>query len=280
MPPFLVDDMLNKQSPIPLYYQLAEYLKEQIQAKELAIGAQIRPERELAQQMGVSRMTARQAVAYLVNEGLLEVKPGVGTFVAQPKLTHNALRLSSFSEEMARLGSRVTSTVLRQEINRPPKRIAEQLHLGADEPVVTIVRLRQVDEIPLLLETSHLPAGRCPGLDKANLAEASLYTWLETNYRLTVYRATQTLEATTISAYEQTLFRLEAGTAMLLVEGVTYDQQDRPFEYFKALYRGDRFKFVLKSQRNGAETATNAAILPSRLAGSVKELIAHEKDRA
>lgn len=255
--------MLNKQSPIPLYYQLAEHLKEQIHAKELAIGAQIPPERELAQQMGVSRMTARQAVAYLVNEGLLEVKPGVGTFVAHPKLTHNALQLAGFSAAMARLGSRVTSAVLRQDINLPPKRIAEQLHLGPDEPVVTIVRLRQVDQTPLLLETSHLPAGRCPGLEKADLAAASLYALLETNYHLTVYHATQTLEATTISAYEQALFSLEAGTAMLLVEGVTYDQQEQPFEYFKAVYRGDRFKFVLKSQRTGAETATNATLMSS-----------------
>lgn len=269
--------MLNKQSPIPLYYQLAEHLKEQIHAKELAIGAQIRPERELAQQMGVSRMTARQAVGYLVNEGLLEVKPGVGTFVAQPKLTHNALHLAGFSEEMARLGSRVVSTVLQQEITSPPKRIAEQLQLAPHEAVVTVVRLRQVDQTPLLLETSHLPAQRCRGLESANLVECSLYTLLETTYQLTVHRSTQTLEATTVNEYEQQLFHLAPGTAMLLVEGVTYDQQDRPFEYFKALYRGDRFKFVLKSQRNGAETATNAAILPSRLAGSVKELIAHEK---
>lgn len=257
--------MLNKRSPIPLYYQLAEHLKEQIHAKELAIGAQILPERELAQQMGVSRMTARQAVGYLVNEGLLEVKPGVGTFVAQPKLTHNALYSSGFSEEMARLGNRVVSTVLRQEVTIPPKHIAEQLHLAAQEAVVTIVRLRQVDQIPLLLETSHLPVRRCPGLERMNLAIHSLYTVLETTYQLTVHRAAQTLEATTINDYEQQLFQLVPGTAMLLVEGVTHDQQDRPIEHFKAVYRGDRFKFVLKSQRYGAETATNAVMMSSLL---------------
>lgn len=245
--------MLNKQSPIPLYYQLAERLKEQIHTKELAVGAQILPERELAQQMGVSRMTARQAVAYLVNEGLLTVKPGVGTFVAQPKLTHNALHLAGFSEEMARLGNRVVSTVLQQEITIPPKRIAEALQLAPREPVVTIVRLRQVDQTPLLLETSHLPARRCPGLERAALAACSLYTLLATAYQLTVHRAAQTLEATTINDYEQRLFQLAPGTAMLLVEGVTYDQHDRPFEYFKAIYRGDRFKFLLKSQRNGVD---------------------------
>lgn len=265
MIPFLVSIMLNKQSPIPLYYQLAEHLKEQIHAQELATGAQIPPERELATRMGVSRMTARQAVAYLVNEGLIEVKPGVGAFVAQPKLTHNALHLLGFSEEMARLGSTVVSTVLRQALDRPPKRIAEQLQMDAQEEVVMIVRLRQVEQTPLLLETSYIPAALCPGLESADLAVCSLYNLLETQHQLTVHRATQTLEATTANDYEQQLFQLGPGTAMLLLEGVTYNQYDRPFEYFKAVYRGDRFKFVLKSQRNGGDTATNAAILPNHL---------------
>ncbi|MBX3010103.1 MAG: GntR family transcriptional regulator [Caldilineaceae bacterium] len=271
--------MLDKDSPIPLYYQLAEHLKEQIHAKELLAGAQIPPERELAQQMAVSRMTARQAVAYLVNEGLLEVKPGVGTFVAQPKLTHNALHLLGFSEEMARVGITVGSTVLRQELTRPPKPIAEQLQLAAHEQVVTIVRLRQVEQTPLLLETSCLPARLCPGLEALDLTGRSLYTLLETQYHLLGYRATQTIEATTITPYEQQLFQLAAGTAMLLLEGVAYDQHDRPFEYFKAVYRGDRFTFMLKSQRNGAETATNATIVPSRLAEHATRSVAPSKQR-
>lgn len=247
--------MLNKQSPIPLYYQLAEHLKEQIQAGELVVGDQLAPERELAQQVGVSRMTARQAVAYLVTEGLIEVKPGVGTFVAQPKLTHNALHLSGFSEEMARLGSTVLSTVLEQRLITPRRHIADQLQIAAQAQVVSIVRLRQVDQTPLLLESSYIPAALCPGLESANLAEQSLYSLLETTYRLVGHRATQTLEATTINAYEQQLFQLAPGTAMLLAEGVTYSQNERPFEYFKAIYRGDRFKFVLKSQRNGVDVA-------------------------
>jgi GntR family transcriptional regulator len=175
--------------------------------------------------------------------------------VAQPKLTYNALHLSSFSEEMARLGSLVVSTVLEQRLITPRRRIAEQLQMMPDEQAVCIVRLRQVDQTPLLLETSYIPARLCPGLESANLAERSLYSLLETHYHLAVQRATQTLEATTINDYEQQLFQLAPGTAMLLLEGVTFNQNDQPFEYFKAIYRGDRFKFVLKSQRNGVDVA-------------------------
>lgn len=246
---------LNKQSPIPLYYQLAERIKEQIQSGELGATDQLPSERELGEQMGVSRMTARQAVAYLVNEGLIVVKPGVGTFVAQPKLAYNALHLSGFSEEMARQGSVVVSTVLEQHLIVPRKRIADQLQIAPQEQVVCIVRLRQVEQTPLLLETSYVPRRLCPGLENANLAERSLYSLLASQYHLIGQRATQTLEATNINEYEQQLFQLASGTAMLLAEGVTYDQQERPFEYFKAVYRGDRFKFVLKSQRNGVDVA-------------------------
>jgi GntR family transcriptional regulator len=170
-------------------------------------------------------------------------------------LAYNALHLSGFSEEMARLGSTVVSTVLEQRLLTPRRRIADQLQMAPTEQVVAIVRLRQVDQMPLLLETSYIPTRFCPGLESVDLAERSLYTLLETEYQLSVQRATQSLEATTVNEYEQQLFHLAPGTAMLLLEGVTYNQNDQPFEYFKAIYRGDRFKFVLKSQRNGVDVA-------------------------
>src|SRR5690606_22030747 len=102
------------------YYQLVEWLREQIAAGALAAGSQLPSERELSEQAGISRMTARQAITYLVNEGTLVVKPGVGTFVAAPKLTHDALNLLGFTAEMMRQGGTVTSRVLEQGIITPP----------------------------------------------------------------------------------------------------------------------------------------------------------------
>lgn len=93
---------LDKSSPIPLYYQLAELIRERIQSGELKPGDQLPSERDLSEQVAISRMTVRQAVAYLVREGTLVVKPGVGTFVAEPKLTYDALHLLGFTEEMIR----------------------------------------------------------------------------------------------------------------------------------------------------------------------------------
>jgi len=249
--------ILSKHTPIPLYYQLAEWVREQVQSGQLAPGDQLPSERELCEQAGVSRMTARQAVTYLAREGVLLVRAGVGTFVAEPKLTHDALHLLGFSEQMMRQGGRVTSTVLEQVVVTPPTAAANALELAAGEKAVRIARLRFADGVPLLLETSVLPLSLCAGLEKEELASHSLYTVLAERYGLHLQYAHQTFQATVANDYERQLFGVGPGTPMILLEGVTYTGHGRPAEYFKALYRGDRFKFTLASQRDNDSNATN-----------------------
>ena len=241
--------MLNKQSPIPLYYQLAERIKDQIHAGAFRAGDQLPPERDLAHEMGVSRMTARQALGYLVNEGLLEVRQGVGTFVTPPKLTHNAIHLVGFTEEMRGQGGVVASMVLEQSIVIPPVGVAQRLRLSPQMETVKITRLRQVNNIRLLLETSYLPALLCPELEATDLTQHSLYGVLAARYQLHPYRTRESVEATVANDYEQALLQVPGGTAMLLLEGVTYSNKEAAIEYFKAIYRGDRFKFALESRR-------------------------------
>lgn len=259
--------MLNKNSPIPLYYQIAERIKEQIAAGELLAGAQLPPERELGEQLQVSRMTVRQAVNYLVREGLLDVRPGVGTFIAQPKLTYDALHLLGFSEEMARSGGTTESEVLEQALTVPSARVATKLKLKAQEHVVRIVRLRRVNGEPILLETSMIAALLCPGLETVDLSNHSLYALLETSYGLHLQRTQQTIEGVIANQHEQQLFGLRSDAAMILLEGITYDLGEQPIEYFKAVYRGDRCKFELESQRNGANGLNHT---PVNLAAKLK----------
>ena len=242
--------MLNKNSPIPLYYQLAELIKEQIRLGDLKPGDQLPSERALSEQHGISRMTARQAVIYLTREGALIARHGFGTFVAEPKLTHDALHLLGFTEEIMHRGGKVVSRVLDQAVVSPPQRVVAELQLQDGQPVIKIVRLRLSDEIPLLLETTFIPATLCPALEHEDMATQSLYAVLEQRCGLRLKRARQTLESTVTNDYESQLFGVAPSTAMILLEGVTYDEQERPAEYFKALYRGDRFKFSFESERS------------------------------
>lgn len=240
---------VDKTSPIPLYYQLAEQIRERIDAGQLPPGAQLPSERELGEEMGISRMTARQAVTYLVRQGRLLSKPGIGTFVAEPKLTHGTWHLLGFTEEMLRQGQAAASRVLEQTRLLVPKAVAQRLTLQPDDDVTMIVRLRYSNKLPLLLETVYVPQRLAPGLEREDLSQASLYARLEQQYNLRLDHARQTLEAITANTHEAELFGIAPGSLMLLLEGVTYTREGQPAEYFKAVYRNDKFKFELESRR-------------------------------
>jgi GntR family transcriptional regulator len=246
---------LDKSIPVPLYYQLAALIREQIQHGELAPGDQLPGVQELSKQYGISRMTALQAVRYLVREGMLVARHGHGTFVVESKLTYDALHLLSFTEEIMRRGGRAASRVLEQRLTNPPLSIASRLQITARDLVMKIVRLRLSDDIPLLLETIYLPAALCPGLERVDLTTHSLYAELEEKYGLRLTRSQQTVEATIVNDYESQLLEMALGSPILLLEGTTYDEHDRSVECFKAAYRGDRFKFSYESTRNGAMAA-------------------------
>ena len=240
---------LQKSSPIPLYYQLAEVLREKIRLGALKPRAQLPSERELSDTYQISRMTVRQALAYLIREGYLVARHGLGTFVAEPKLAYDALHLLGFTEEMLLQGAAPASQVLEQAVFVPPGAVAADLALDVGEITVKIVRLRLSQGTPLLLETVYIPASLCPGLEQADLATQSLYSLLENRYGLHLSHARQTFETTTANSYEAQLFAIPVGAGMILLEGVTRSDTDQPVEYFKAIYRGDRFKFAMDSQR-------------------------------
>jgi GntR family transcriptional regulator len=202
-------------------------------------------------------MTARQAIAFLVREGVVIARHGLGTFVAEPKLTHDALHLLGFSEEITRQGGSPISRVIEQSLEAPPARVGAALQLRPGDMATRMVRLRLADDTPLLLETSYISAALCPELHHQELAAQSLYAVLEQRYGLHLRRARQTLEATVANDYEAKLFGITPGAAMILLESIACDERDRPIEYAKAIYRGDRFKFTFVSER-GAWSAEPA----------------------
>ena len=254
----------DRESPVPLYYQLAAAIRERIRSGALAPGDQLPAERELAERAGISRMTARQALANLARGGDVLVRHGVGTFVAEPKLTLDAFLPLGFTEVMARSGGSVKSRVLDQEIVTPPPAVATALGLTPGEQTVRIVRLRSAGKIPVLLETSHVPLTRCPGLEHEDLERQSLYAILELRYGLRPLAARQTIEATMASTFESDLLGVAEGAPMLLLEGITTTDRGTPIEWFQAIYRADRVKIAVESQGDVpalAATATPMSVM-------------------
>lgn len=241
----------DKGSPVPRYAQLAEGITALVASGALPAGAQLPPERDLAEAAAISRMTARQAIAELARAGVLEIRHGVGTFVAAPKLTYDALHLLGFTEETMRLGGAAATRVIEQSVGPAPASVAARLGLAANDEVVRVVRLRSAQGDPLLLETSWLPALACPGLERADLANGSLYDLLERDFGHRLAEARQTVEAATADAAVADLLGIATDSPVLLVEGVALTEAGQPIEAFTAIYRGDRVRLGLASRREG-----------------------------
>ncbi len=245
-------NVLDKRSPIPLYYQLAEMLRDQIASGRLAPGDQLPAERELAEQHGISRMTVRQALQQLIREEVLEAKQGLGTYVAAPKLTHDPLHMLGFTDEMIRRGADVSSRVIEQVAVEAPDSVARRLGLEAGQHVIKLMRLRLSSQVPMLLETVYVPAERFPDLDRADFAHMSLYRLMRERYDVQPSGATHSFEASLATEYESALFGIAGGSPMIVMQGVTFDQHGEPVEDFKAVYRGDRFAITLDTRIQSA----------------------------
>src|SRR5215210_2988344 len=141
-----------KSGPLPRYYQLKEIIRERLRTGEWAPGSLIPSERELCERYGISRMTARQSISELVNEGLLYREQGKGTFVGHPKIAQQLLRLTGFTEDMRAREQRPGAKVLRAEMWPAAAATAERLRVRLGQPVYRLRRLRLADSEPLALE--------------------------------------------------------------------------------------------------------------------------------
>jgi GntR family transcriptional regulator len=237
---------LERSNPLPLYYQLKEVLKQQIQAGHLAPHTAIPSEPELVAQYHVSRATVRQALTELVHEGLLYRQHGRGTFVCEPRVQQNLSELTSFSEELQRRGKRPGGLLLVSELVRGSPIVRGQLRLTDEEQVVRLERLRTADETPVAYEIDYLPYPRAAGVYQRakEIAEGSLYT-LMTSEGLHPYIAEQTLKADSASAREADLLRISPQEPGIRLLCTTFDETGAPVEYTEAFYPGSQYEFRL-----------------------------------
>ncbi len=231
-------------SSVPLYLQLKELLQTAMEDGSIPPGSRLPSERDLAQRYGVSRMTARQALQLLAHEGLTYSRVGKGTYAREPKIPQELRALTSFTEEMARLGMRASSVVLKAEIMRAPLDISRQLLLHPGASVVLLVRVRRANGEPMALENTYLDYAACPGiLERADFSQTSLYEVLRQEYGLSVVRAAQLIDTRMPETREAELLDIDSHTPILNIERTTFDADDRPIEFVRSIYRGDKYRF-------------------------------------
>jgi len=236
---------LDEKSFVPLYYQLTEELRKNIENGEWPPNSLIPSETELCEKYKVSRGTVRQALSQLVQEGLLYRKQGKGTFVAEPKITQQLNRFYSFAQDMREKGLRPSSLLLQKEKILPDSYIKNILGLKEEEMVYKIMRLRLADEEPLILETSYLVEELFPDLDKEDVEKVSLYDIILKKYRIKITRAKETFEPILIDEFEAKKLKIPVGSPALLVKRVTYTA-GIPFEFRKSVVRGDKCSYSVE----------------------------------
>jgi GntR family transcriptional regulator len=220
---------------VPRYYEIEQALRARVAALEPH--APMPSDAQLCQEFGVSRMTARNAVQRLVQEGLVYRVPGRGTFVAAGEAHRTATHILSFSDEMRRRGREPSSQLVESSVRQATA--DEHARLGADE-VAVLRRVRLADGEPLALETAIFPAARVAGVLEGDLERASLFERLASSGLVpTAGRAAIAAQAATDE--DARLLRVPAGEPLLVERRLIRDQNGDPLEWTESRYVGSRY---------------------------------------
>ncbi len=240
---------LNRRSGIPLYHQIQQRLLEQIQSGELKPGMPMPSIERIAQRMGVSPMTVRQAIRALSELGVIYSRQGKGTYISGIKLERDFRQRLSFPDEAVARVARPGSKVLSFEIQDPTPKAMEALALSKGEKVYSLRRIRFGDSVPMGIEWSCLPVRLCPGLIERFDPATSLYEELTNVYGLQLVVTDEVIEVGKASASEARLLKIPPQSPMFLFTRTSYLENGTPAEYVNSIYRGDRYKVVNRLMR-------------------------------
>ena len=211
--------------------------------ENLNVGDSIPSERQLAGDLGVSRLTVRAALDELVREGYLLRRRGAGTFVAEPKVA-KGMTISSFSEDMRQRGLTPGSRTLELQVVPAGARLGRILHVSPAEPVTVAKRLRLADGEPMAIELLHVRESLLPGLSAADLEADSFYDLLANRYGIEIVGGEQTVEPTVTDEEESATLGVPLHSPALLFERVTRTTTGEIVEFTVSVYRGDRYRIV------------------------------------
>lgn len=234
-------DLIDKNSPLPYYQQLADLLRHEIAERQGEDSpCQLPSENELAERHGISRATVRHALDVLEHDGYIYREKGKGSFAAVRRVEQDLTQLVSTTEDMRQRGWSLVTRVISLEEMPAPSHVAHALEMPHAAPVYELRRLRAVDDEPLSMQVAYLPVSLCPRLGENDLS-LSLFRLLETRYGLRLWTARGVLRARSATPLEAQYLAIEETTPVLYTERTTYAATGTPVEYLEAVWRGDRY---------------------------------------
>ncbi|MEM7114541.1 MAG: GntR family transcriptional regulator [Chloroflexota bacterium] len=237
--------VLDRSSPIPLYFQLKNILLEKIEQAEWEAGELIPSEQELQDTYGLSRTTVRQTLSELVNEGRLNRHRGRGTFVSPPQMTHNPVQRLGATEYLAQQGIKTGWQLISADWAEPPEGVRERLQLGKQAQVYRIHRLRLANEETIGYHYAYLPEFIVSHVNKAQLTTGGSLRYLRDAPQMADSLAHRTIEATVAASAEVAQLGAQMGDPILAIERLIVAADGTPLELLWAAYRGDRFKYQI-----------------------------------
>ncbi|EDX87312.1 phosphonates metabolism transcriptional regulator PhnF [Synechococcus sp. PCC 7335] len=235
-------------SAAPLYVQIAQQLRNNIQAGVYKVGDRLPPESQLSQQFSVNRNTIRQAISLLKQEGLLRSQRGSGTFVAAP-IRYAIGQRVRYNEALKAQGHSAAFTLIRAVEVSADVSVAKKLSIEQGAPVAHVERLGTADDEPISVGSGYFPLARFPDLlseeSISYLVEVgSISRWLRDRYAIDHIRLSTSVSARLVQPRDAKMLELPLNQAILLAESVNADQQGRLIEYGVARLRGDRMEMV------------------------------------
>jgi GntR family transcriptional regulator len=234
---------VNKKSNIPVYQQLKRIILDKIACEEYKTDNPIPSERELGENIGVSRMTVRQALNQLVAEGVLYREKGRGTFVSKPKFEQKFNM--SFSEMVRNRGMTPGTKILEFKREIPSDIVREMLGMSVEEQIYIIKRIRYANGKPIGIDQEYIPVKYCLGMEKFDLT-GSLYKLLLEEYSYTITGVDNTIEAARPRKDEREILGINIETPVLIVYSVYYTETIQKLYYEKSVFRSDEYKFSIK----------------------------------
>lgn len=235
---------IDPSSPTPFYLQLEELLLRRVSAGEWTPGVRIPTESELCDLYGVSRVTVRQALARLVQRGLLTRGRGKGTFVRDGRLTASARSVSSFSKELDGLGMKPGAQILGIDRVQASEEVAAAMDRDPGTELFRLRRLRTADGQPIAVQTSLLVAEMFPGLDERVTDNSSLYELLRSDYGVGPVEATEIFRVAGVPRDLAPLLGVTRGSHAFHVVRVSFIGPTA-FEHTTSVIRGDRYEIRL-----------------------------------
>lgn len=225
-----------------MYIKIHNQIKRDIEEHVYNVGDRIPAERQLAVEFGVSRMTLRQAIKTLEDEGILERRLGSGTYVASRKVQEKMSGIMSFTEIMQANGQLPSSKLISYKVGQPSLSEKERLGLDEESRILRMERIRYADQVPICHEVVTIPYQLVEGLSKSDISTHLYETLSKNGYE--VGQVTEHISAAIANENDAKLLEVKKGEALITRRQVTELSTGKPFEYTRARYVAERFEFT------------------------------------